>query len=187
MTHRVEISKVLIHLRVAEDGVAFTHSPQHALEGLHLHPLDEARHEPTARRGRIRFEGSFPNLDTLTSCFVVVNATFFCSSPQLGSESLHAGASRHRVRLHRGEFFILGTKSLMLIIKRSMFHSRQLTVTVPLHGSDLHKADVTFTRWNVMFSLTYSHCRCIAFLFKPSGLDESGAARKQLHRGRVIN
>lgn len=138
------------------------------------------------RRGCIRFKGSIPNLDTLTSCFVVVNVTFFCSSPQLGSESLHAGASCHRVRLHRGEFFILGTKSLMLIIKRSMFHSRQLAVTVPLHGSDLHKAGVTFPHWNVMFSLTYSHCRCIAFLFKPGGLDESGAARNSCTAGASL-
>ena len=83
LTHRVEISKVLIHLRVAEDGVAFTHSPQHALEGLHLHPLDEARHEPTARRGRIRFEGSFPNLDTLNVLLHGGKCHVFAAHPSL--------------------------------------------------------------------------------------------------------
>lgn len=45
-------------------------------------------------------------------------------SPQLGAQSLHAGAACHRVRLHGGEFFILGTKSLMLIMKKCTFHSK---------------------------------------------------------------
>lgn len=78
--------------------------------------------------------------------------THDCSSPQLGSKSLHTGASGDRVCLHSGEFFILGTKSLMLIIKRRMFHSRQLTLTVPYML--LHIADVMFTHWDVIFSLT---------------------------------
>lgn len=46
LTHRVEINQVLIHLGVAEYGVAFAHPPQHALKRLHLHSLDQTRHKP---------------------------------------------------------------------------------------------------------------------------------------------
>lgn len=58
-THSVQISKVLVHLCVAENGVTLAHSPQHALEGLHLYPLDQAWHKPTARRDQIRFKANF--------------------------------------------------------------------------------------------------------------------------------
>lgn len=40
-------------------------------------------------------------------------------SPQLGSESLHPSAARHRVRLHGGELFVLRTKSFMLRVRRN--------------------------------------------------------------------
>lgn len=48
-THSVQVSQALVHLGVAEDGVTFAHPPQHALEGLHLHPLDEAGNEAADR------------------------------------------------------------------------------------------------------------------------------------------
>lgn len=51
-THSVQVSEALIHLGVAEYGVTFAHSPQHALEGLHLHALDEAGHEAAASESR---------------------------------------------------------------------------------------------------------------------------------------
>lgn len=41
-----------------------------------------------------------------------------CSSPQFGSKTLHAGASRHRVGLHSGELFVLGAESFMLIMRK---------------------------------------------------------------------
>lgn len=49
-THSVQVSQALVQLGVAEDGVTFAHPPQHALEGLHLHPLDEAGHEAADRK-----------------------------------------------------------------------------------------------------------------------------------------
>lgn len=55
-THGVQISEALIHLGVAEDGVTFTHPPQHAFKGLHLHPLDETGHEAVARAEQSRAE-----------------------------------------------------------------------------------------------------------------------------------
>lgn len=51
-THSVQVSKALVHLGIAEDGVTFAHPPQHALKGLHLHPLDEAGHEAAASERR---------------------------------------------------------------------------------------------------------------------------------------
>lgn len=140
-THSVEIGEVLIQLCVAEDGVTLTHSPQHALKGLHLHPLDKTRYKPTARRDQIRLTVS-PLFDNGT---IQVMTTW--RSPQLGSKSLHSSASCHRVCLHGGELFILGTKSLMLIMRRNMFRSWQFTVTAP-HVAP-HEADVTFTHWKV--------------------------------------
>ena len=45
-SHRVQVDEALVHLGVAEDGVALTHPPQHALKGLHFHPLDQTGDEP---------------------------------------------------------------------------------------------------------------------------------------------
>lgn len=126
LTHSVEISEVLVHFCVAQDGVTFTHSPQHALEGFDLHPLDEAWHKPVEQQRSDQIKFKFKG--HIVMIMALYTFPHNCSSPQLGSESLHTGASCHRVCLHSGELFILGTKSLMLIIKRNMFHSRQLLV-----------------------------------------------------------
>lgn len=126
-THSVKISKVFIHFCVAEDGVTLTHSPQHALKGLNLYPLDKTWNKPITRRDQIRFEiYSLIKVAPYTPLYVAVK-DIYSSSPQLGSKSLHTSASCDRVCLHSGEFFILGTKSFMLIIKRNMFHSWNIT------------------------------------------------------------
>lgn len=119
VTHGFEIGEVLVHLGVAEDGVTLTHPPQHSLEGLHLHSLDETRHKAAVVGGDIRLELKFISRAISSgSGFVDING-----SPQFGSQSLHAGASGHGVCLHGGEFFILGTKSLMLVTKKRTFDS----------------------------------------------------------------
>jgi len=40
--YRVRVFQILVNLRVAEDGVALTHSPEHALEGLDIRPLNQS-------------------------------------------------------------------------------------------------------------------------------------------------
>lgn len=137
-THGVEIGEVLVHFRVAEDSVTLTHSPQHTFKGLHLHPLDETWHKAAARRHWIELKVHFQDDITTFSC---ANMN---GSPQFGSKSLHARAPCHWVRLHSGEFFILGTKSLMLIMKRSTFHSYS-------HGSTHSWCHVCTPECNVCF------------------------------------
>lgn len=48
-TYRVRVFQILLHLGIAEDGVAFADSPQHPLKGLDLHSLNKPRDE-TARK-----------------------------------------------------------------------------------------------------------------------------------------
>lgn len=45
-THRAGVLQALLDLCAAEDGVAFTHSPQHALKRLDLHARDQAGDKP---------------------------------------------------------------------------------------------------------------------------------------------
>lgn len=52
-SYRVRIFQILLNLRIAEDGVAFTNPPEHPLKGLDLHSLNEPRNE-TARERRER-------------------------------------------------------------------------------------------------------------------------------------
>lgn len=85
VTHSFEVGEVLVHLGVAEDGVTLTHSPQHSLKGLHLHALDETRHKAAAGRQRAGVRVQLPGCG-----FADISG-----SPQLGSESLHAGAACH--------------------------------------------------------------------------------------------
>lgn len=81
LTHRIRVIQKLIYLRVAEDSVALTYSPEHSLKSLDFHTLNEARNEPEQQERGIW--AWFYNSD------VILNTDLFLSiKPQV----LHAHA-----------------------------------------------------------------------------------------------
>lgn len=52
-TYCIRVFQILLDLCIAEDGVAFAHSPKHSLKSLDLHPLNEPRNETAREKGGI--------------------------------------------------------------------------------------------------------------------------------------